>query len=275
MAPTSRIVYLREPRKPKHFPWQKTILRGSILVTLAALLGGALYLVRAPFLRVTEVRVLGAHAVSASAIEAVVREELSGNEFLVIPRDNLLFVSAGRIRETLAREFGGLLDIRVNREFPKRLGITVSERDLWGIACDEVPRNGVSGHCFYLDRDGTTYEEVSGVSGWLLPVIYLNRTVAEGASAVPSELISLFDRSRDALGGIHEQLLSMTVATATPGDVRLRVAKGWELLITSDREPVEWAKMLKTLLEDEIGERAGRLDYLDLRFGNKAFYKFR
>src|SRR3989344_2810393 len=197
----SRVVYLREPPKPKHFPWRKTVLRGSVLVIFAVLLGGALYLVRAPFLRVGEVRVLGAHAVSASAIEAVVREELSGNEFLVIPRDNLLFISAGRVRERLAREFGGLADIRVNREFPKILGITVSERDLWGIACDGVPQNGATGRCFYLARDGTTYEEASGVSGWLLPVIYMNRTVPEGVSAVPPELITFFDRSRDALGG--------------------------------------------------------------------------
>ena len=275
MAPTSRVVYLREPQKSKSFPWRKAVFRSGVLIGLIALLGGAIYLVRAPFLRIAEVRIAGAHAVSASAIEAVVREEISGNEWLVIPRDNLLFVSASRIRERVAREFGGIADIQVSREFPKRLGITVSERDLWGVACDALPRGGASGRCFYLDRNGATYEEVSGVSGWLLPVIFLSRAVPEGPGAVPSELIALFDRSRDALGGIREELLSMAVATATPGDVRLRVAKGWEVWVASDREPAEWAKILQTLLEEEIGGREGRLDYIDLRFGSKVFYKFR
>ncbi|OGG73382.1 hypothetical protein A3A38_03015 [Candidatus Kaiserbacteria bacterium RIFCSPLOWO2_01_FULL_53_17] len=271
----SRVVYLREPQKSKPFPWRKTVFRSGVLIGLLVFLGGATYLIRAPFLRVAEVRVAGAHAISASAIEAVVRDELSGSEWLVLPRNNLLFVSASRIRERVAREFGGIAETKVDREFPKRLDITVSERDLWGVACDEPPRDGASGHCFYLDRNGTTYEEVSGVSGWLLPVIYLGRVVPEGAGAVSPELVSFFDRSRDSLGGIHEQLLSMAVATATPGDVRLRVAKGWDLLVSSDREPAEWVYVLKTILDDEIGARAGRLDYIDLRFGNKAFYKYR
>lgn len=275
MAPSSRVVYLREPQKQKSFPWRKAFFRSGVLVGLVTLLGGAIYLVRAPFLRITEVRVAGAHAVSASAIEAVVREELSGNEWLVVPRDNLFFVSANRIRERVAREFSMVAETAVNREFPRRLGITVSERDLWGVACDTLPRDGTSGRCFYLDRNGATYEEVSGVSGWLLPVISLGRAVSEGAGAVSPGLITLFDRSRDALGVIPERPLSMAVATATPGDVRLRVARGWEIWVSSDREPAEWTNVLKTLLEKEIGEREDRLDYVDLRFGNKVFYKFR
>lgn len=275
MAPTSRIVYLREPQKPKSFPWRKALLRSSVLIGFAALLAGAIYLVRAPLLRVTEIRVDGTRVVSAAAIEAVVREELRGNEWLVVPRDNLLFISAERIRERVGREFGVIAEAAVEREFPQRLGVRVRERVLWGMVCDAPPREGAAGRCFYLDRSGATYEEVSGASGWLVPVIYLGRAVPEGPDAVPSSLIQFFDRSRDAFAGLHEELLSMTVATATPGDVWLRVAKGWSAWVSSDRDPAEWAKVLHTLLEKEIGGREAQLDYLDLRFGNKVFYKYR
>lgn len=271
----NRIVYLREPSKSKVFPWRKVLLRGGSAAILLFLAGGAIAVVRAPFFRVGEVRIFGAHSVSASAIEAVVREDLSGNRWLLVPRDNLLFVSAKHVEERLAHEFGSITNIRVDREFPKRLGVNVSERDLWGIACDHEPKPDAPSRCFYLDRNGTAYEEVSGVSGWLLPVIYMNGSVAEGADAVPPELMTLFDGSQTSLVRIPERLLSLTVATATPGDVRLRVAEGWEIWASLGDAPEDWGKTLATLLQQEIGDRKKNLNYVDLRFGRKVFYKYR
>lgn len=275
MAPPNRIVYLREPPKQKVFPWRRALLRGGVLAAFLFLAGATAFLIRAPLLRVGAVEISGAHSVSASAIEAVVREELSGNLWLLIPRDNLLFVSAERVEGRLAKEFGSITNIHVSRAFPKRLGVSVSERNLWGIACDHEPKPGVPGRCFYLDRKGAAYEEVSGVSGWLLPVIYMSGSIEKGADAVPPEFMTLFDASQTSLAHIHERLLSLTVATATPGDVRLRVAEGWEVWASTSDAPENWERTLATLLQEEIGERKKQLQYVDLRFGKKVFYKYR
>ena len=51
--------------------------------------------------------------------------------------------------------------------------------------------------------------------------------------------------------------------------------EGWSVIVTRAKEPELWLPVLRTLLTEEIKGRRNQLEYLDLRFGNKVFYKFR
>ena len=50
---------------------------------------------------------------------------------------------------------------------------------------------------------------------------------------------------------------------------------GWEILLLEDTDPEAAYKNLELALEREIKDKIASLDYIDLRFGNRIFYKFR
>lgn len=273
MPAPSRIVYPARPKPPRPFP-RRTLLAiagGLVLVAFAA---GAIYLISRPALRIGRVEVRGAVRIPAGDVEGEVRRLASGKYGGLIPRDSILFLSAGAVRRGLRERFPQMVKVDVGRRFPQRLVISVTERTLWGVYCVR-PQAGERQSCAYLDGTGTAYEALAGFEGWLLPVIYGPESALLGAAAVPAAALGFFKEARVKLGAIGADPLALTLSTSTPDDVRLTLAEGWQIWVTRSRPIGEWLGVLTTLLEQEIGERRSSLAYVDLRFGNKVFYRYR
>lgn len=183
-----------------------------------------------------------------------------------MPADSI----AAAIRAALPQ----LASVSVKKHFPNRLEITIRERALWGLACVRGESGGLS-DCAYVDSDGVAYEPVSRIAGWLLPVLVSAEPARIGAEAVSQNFRLLFSQASAALAPIGGPLLWLAVATATPNDVRLGLAEGWEAIVSLGRPVSEWRAALETLLNEEIGNRRASLEYVDLRFGSKIFYKYK
>lgn len=274
MPRDSRVVYPIKP-KPRSKPFsKKAVLVFGLSVLVAVVFIGLLYAVRTPYLRVEQVEISGTRFLPASEIEQAVRNDLSGFFWFIIPRNNFFFVSDRRISGDVLRMFPQLSGVEIDKKFPKKIAVTVKERQLWGVYCFRSP-TAVSVPCFYLDSRGTAYEEFSRFEGWLLPLVYGPEAPKLGEAAISAEKLEFFGEAKAALESAGGRLLSMSLSTTTPDDVRLGVSEGWEVWITATRPVTEWLSVLKTLLASEVGEKRFGLEYVDLRFGNKVFYKYR
>ncbi|MEK9148325.1 MAG: FtsQ-type POTRA domain-containing protein [Patescibacteria group bacterium] len=260
-------------------------------VVLGAMAGGAAYVMTLPALRLERLEIKGADLVSPAAIEAKAREVIRGEVWGFIPRDNFFFVSSELIERELRRYFPQLKKVNVAKRFPNRLMVKIEERQLWGIYCYRPTSARLSqgsllrqisggqaeppSSCFYLDTNGTAYEALAAFEGWLLPVIYSPAPPTLGQEAARPEMLEFYGQAQKAASSINGQILTMTMSTTTPADVRLQLAEGWELWVTAERPTAEWLGVIKSVLEKEIGGRRSELDYVDLRFGNKVFYKYK
>lgn len=56
---------------------------------------------------------------------------------------------------------------------------------------------------------------------------------------------------------------------------KLLTTKGWFLLVSFELDPYQIAENLKLIIEKELKGDLTRLEYLDLRYPNKAYYKLR
>lgn len=279
----SRVVYPVKAKPKKAFP--RRVALGMLVIVALALAGvGAWYLLNLRFLRIERIEIRGQRLLAASELEAAVREMLGGSYFGAVPRNNFFFISGEELERGLVRRFSAIEQIAVDRIFPNRLAVNITERTLWGIYCDrpsarpEPGADGVSAEersCFYLDTRGIAYEELSDVRGWLLPVIYASRPVKAGEQAVPASALRYFKEADAAAAAASARILSMRLATTTADDVRLDLAEGWHLLVATSRPVSDWGRALATVLEQEIRGRRSELEYVDLRFGAKVFYKYR
>lgn len=272
MPRESRIVYAQKAKPPRPFPKRSLFWFAGIGLFLL-LLAAAAYVANLPAFAVNDISVSGRDA-SAEEIREAVRAMLEGKFLLLIPRKNFFAVSGQRIADELQRQFPEIASVHVDKDFPHRIIIRAEGRHLWGVYCR---REGAlpPAECAYLDADGTAYEELEHFAGWLLPVIYGVSPARLGEPAVPPGMLGFFSDAQASLAGIGGKLLVLSFATSTPDDARLSLAEAWYLLVTRSRPVAEWMGTLRTVLEKEIGERRPELEYVDLRFGAKVFYKFR
>lgn len=274
------------PRRPRRFSFRRFLYAGICLVFLCVL-GALYYMLQLPLLRFSDVHVAGLQTLSSEEVMGAVRADLAGTYFFLIPRDSYFFVSGAYLEERLKKQFSRIAEVAVKKTTGQPLSVTITERSVWGIVCEKA--NSVGGSqevlpvqekktdaCFYIDRSGTAFEDVSSFAGSLFPVIYKEEPGMLGQIAVAPADVEFFESSRDFLhlaSGLS--LFSMESQKTSPNDMHLYLKEGWELIVPRDKSPEEWTHVLDVLLSGEIKDRKKDLLYVDLRFGNKVFYKFR
>ena len=269
----SRIVYPVRPRPRKQFPRAaRWLLSAFALLALAA--AGFWYALNLQQLAIDRIEVTGMTMLPVPEIERVTRDAIAGVAWRIAPRSNFFLVSSEALERELRRRFSIIERADISKRFPDRLIVRIEERKLWGIYCARGASDAPE-RCSYLDTRGVAYEELAHVEGSLLPVIYGSRPVLPGEPAVEPTVLDFYRQAGGALSGLQASILSLTFSTSTPEDVRLRLAEGWELWVTHTRPVGEWQSVLATVLGEDIGEKRSRLAYIDLRFGNKVFYKSR
>lgn len=274
MPPPSRIVYPPKPQQKKPLP--RRTLFTLLAILLAAFLGGSfVYLIRMDSLRIDQLELHGLSLLPATAIESELRKAIGGTTWGFLPRDHFLLVSNEAIEHRLRDKFPQIRKIDVSKRFPDRLIAKIEERMLWGVYCLREKRESAPHSCFYLDTTGTAYDALAYFEGFLLPVVYGVLPATLGTEALPKTTLEFFDSAKQALQPLQANLLSLALSSSTPQDVRLNLAEGWYLWVTPSRPITEWLDILNTVLEKEIGSKRAELEYIDLRFGNKVFYKFR
>ena len=263
-----------KPNPQKPFP-RRFFFGLGVLTLLAVLLGGLWYLANLPYLRVDNIEISGIRLLSASEIEAAARENTSGVLWHVFPRGNFFFVSSRGMADNLVQKFPQVSEISVDKKFPNKLMVTVRERTLWGVYCQRPVLHEPDRRCAYIDQRGTAYEDLASFEGWLLPLINGPQPIVLGQVLVAPDTLQFFAGAKSVLRIINGELLSLTLSSSTPEDGQLELAEGWQILVTMARPAEEWSGLLQTILDKDIGPRRNELEYIDLRFGNKVFYKYR
>lgn len=112
--------------------------------------------------------------------------------------------------------------------------------------------------CFYVARDGSSLGEAPYLFGALFPKFYGSREAL--MAALP--FVSRFYEFGKFIANNDD-----TLEIGWPNAMQLK--------ISLKDNPEEIAKNFALILEKEIGDRRDKVDYIDLRFGNRVYYKFR
>lgn len=284
----SRIVYTSRSenayRRPSRIKWR--VLFAVILV--AAFAGGIIYLFRLSQWQITDIKIEGTKVLTEEEIREHAGKVLEGNYFFALPKRSILLAPQNTIIWQLQQSFPRIETISITKKYPSTLIISLQERELWGIFCvygaDQRGLNASSAdlrgnidECVYIDKTGFAFERAPSSSGSLIKKIKIDNSRAMVASyAVEPEIMKDILRLSEKM---ENQLKSPVVAyelfSEIPREVRMTVAEGFTLYLNRDDDIENTLRVLKLVLDEEIKERRSKLDYVDLRFGNKVFYKFK
>ncbi len=255
----------------------------ALVFFLAALVGGLSYFSHNSAFMITAVRIEGATATDREALERSAQTILSGNYYWFFPKRNFFLYPKEALQKSLLNSFKSLETVNIRTPDFKTLVISVTERTphaLWcgAVSGDEAGANGSP--CYFLDERGLLFAEAPSFSGDLYLVYHstIGKEEPIGSVVLPPDRfreVNVFLTSLRTLG------LSPVAVDIDSLDLSIRLKKGGTILVSLNDDFSRTLQNLQSFLAGNAssslsaGQGGEPFRSIDLRFGNKIFFKRR
>jgi hypothetical protein len=269
---------LHTPEFHKKKVWQERIKTAIILLITAVMIGIPIYLLRTEKFLISSVLISGNSVTKSEDIQKIIAEGLSGNYLWIFPRSNTAIFPKDKIVSDLKREIPRLSSVTVMRSGKKGIEVAVTERSPKALYCVDVSDPSSPANCYFMDDTGYIFSIAPAFSG----NVYLTYNSAPfydeplGKQAVDKEELKDTLSFVSWLGtlGIYPRVFLIKM-----DEYRLVLANGAELMWekNADLDSIR-ANLTAFFSQDSIRKEKDFLErvlYIDMRFGNKIFYKFR
>jgi hypothetical protein len=266
--------------------------RLTALAVLGALGGWIWFVGFSPTFRIDEIEIRGNETIPKWEIRDAVTDALKGRRWLFMPKSSLLVVSEAELADALAERYV-LETVTVSKRPPRTLVVELKERVSAVLLQMPDGRQGL------VDLQGTVtrlYRPEEAIEA----VRKLGPTLGEREGA-PRPTYPVIIDERDERLELREEALKPNVVQAAidlPGlfeerfgrspyyeDVRIdgkaavtlrvRASEGWSIYLDAGQDLREQLMNAEIVLRTKVGAERAQLDYIDVRFGEKVFFKLR
>lgn len=238
---------------------------------LCAAIVGFFYI---PAFAIRDIQVEGVGSLSVESIQTRVQESLRGRRYLVFPKKNAFVYSDAAVASDLKTAFPKLDTIVVSLENFHSIKVVVTERKPYATFCGASPDVPQS-PCLFLDVSGVAYEPAPDFSDNAYVRWYGGGALVSGARYLAEEKFRSVSALVDAFHSVKLEPMSAYVNEVE--DVSVKDRSGLEVRFTLSRKPEEVLNLLRAALISEVlvGKALSSIEYIDLRFGNRLYYRLR
>ncbi len=263
-----RVVFRQEPRRLTTGYFKRIVF----LLGVGALIASCVYvLFFSPLLRIREVSLVGNKIVTNKEINAIISEESGKKVWGLIPRDSFLLFPRSRIADRLRRAFPLIASVSLDRQLPGRIAVTVAEYEpvlLWTS----------KGDWYVVDILGRAVVQISPEQAETikLPVVTdeLDQTFGLQETVASSQLVTFVGQIAALIPQQTNLVIrDISVPSAAAGEVHLHMTEGFVVYVDPTRDAADQVSILSDLLAKEIKDKRKRIQYIDLRVPNWAYYK--
>jgi hypothetical protein len=274
----SREDYLRRKRN-------RRLLRYGIILAISALfVGGVSYVSRLPKFTISEIRLSGGVLVTEEEVSASALQYLHGSYLWIFPVGNALWYPRSDLQRYLKESFSRIDTIDTHLENSHTLIIDITEKQpvaTWcgtnppeaGAALDSLPQ------CYFMDSSSVIFAPAPNFSGDAYFTYYGpvdGDPIGRSYIASTTEFAGLADLVQVAR---KLSLRPQYLVAKGEGQYSLVVSGGAEILFDTEEPLSAVAENLEALLKNQIFASSTSKDlpveYIDLRFGNKLYYKLK
>ncbi len=289
--------YLRKKRKIKRIKY------GIAAFLFVLIVGLASYISHRPEIRISKVKLTGGVLVTETDIESSSLTFMKGSHFLLFPKNNSFWYPKQKLEKYLSEAFRRIDTIDIKRDNFKTLSITITERKPVAIWCDSLPGQAktvistttnsvvenvvISEQCYFMDQNSTIFSEAPYFSGDAYFKYYgqVGSTTPETDLSV-NPIGKYYIASTTMFGeitGFIEATRKMSLRPAylvaeANEEFSLIVYGGGRIYFDTKTALTRVAQNLESLLSSkELSTNVARMSiqYIDLRYGNKLFYKLK
>lgn len=221
------------------------------------------------FLQVKNIVITGEDRVDSEELFSFVESRLE-NRVLFIPTESIFSLGLGRLERDILESFPQIAAVELGRGYPESLNVVVVERREIAFWCQDVEEEE---NCFLVDTEGIIFEQVSVKPGLAeIETDGLGMDLGDGVidKDLLGQILYVESKLKELLEIETKEVIVLTEY------FQVRVGNGW-LAYFNPAQDLNWQlTKLGAVLEKKIPiERIGDLEYIDLRFGNLAPFKYR
>lgn len=287
----------------------------AAIAAVVAVAAVAWSVVWSPLFRIKEVAVNGATPATEAEMRRIVGDVRAGRRLLVFPQDNVLFFDPDACRAAIGERFylaelaitrrlSGSIIIGVKEKVTAAAWLSAGRffaLDARGdiireMSPDEIlrlrdlPSGYVSASISEMDADSMSAPEVGPAAAPNLPaqepanpvpLILGDETAGPtgglkiGDNALPPELAGLAIEAHNRLGQAAGARIRWFVARSSRDSLEAVMDGGWRVVLTGALPFETQAARLSLVLREKIGARLPELDYVDLRYDERIFFRFK
>ena len=264
--------YLRKKRKRKLFKY-------GVLVFLAVfIIASVSYISHQPKIRIGKVKLSGGVLVTQDDVESKSLEYLRESYMWLFPKNNIFLYPRKGLEKYLKETFKRIDTISIHRNDFQTLDIKITERKPTALWCGTIVSD--TEHCYFMDQNSAIFAPAPKFSGDAYFKYYgLVETDPIGKYYISST--TEFAEISDFIQKLKE--LSLGPQYLVPkgtGQFSVVLSGGGEIYFNVNKEPLSkvLANLEALLRTSELSNKTkGNLpiEYIDLRYGNKLFYKLK
>lgn len=249
----------------------------AVLLVLGSLAYGAHYVSYLPRLTIGAVKVAGTEALEPSLIEAFVWSELDDGSYHFVSRSNIFVYPKPVIERDLVASIPRLKSASVGlaAPFSNTLVVTVTERHPYARWCESA---STSSACYAMDDGGFIFAAASTS----LPAAFATPYIFTGTLAsAPIGTIFLPAHMQGVsalLASLQQQSgeIPISISVVNDQDLSITFQSGFYLKVSFGEDADTVARNLKLVLSSSaLSGKIDRLEYVDLRFGNRVYFKLK
>jgi hypothetical protein len=246
------------------------------VLLLVVLIIGIVMLLRLDRLQIRNVVVTGNITTSETEIEEFVNKIIDSNYLFVIPKRNSLIYPADTITASIKGNFLRVAEVSLNTESFEYLNVKITERKAVAKWCNPVD-------CYVIDDNGyafSKYDESLSNSlqvGELLAFTGMDESIGSeplGKNIIPKDMVTKFLELKATIETFG--LKAKELEYRSKDEIVFKIDGSGRIILNERRPFEESMNNLKTVLNSDIFKgKLESMDYIDTRFGNKVFYKFK
>lgn len=259
-------------RKPHQFKRKRSIFKNRFFwlgIIIFVFIGSLFYfLFFSEVFQVKNIIVTGEEKVSKESIRLLIEKKLE-NKILFFKTKSIFLVNLKETKKDILNSFPQIAEVEINQGSPDSLNIVVVERLGSVNWCREES-------CFLLDSEGIIFEE-SQLNANLIKINDKQNITpfTLGERAIEGDFLKKILKIESKLKtGLRVPIEEFIIISEER--LNVKTSENWEIYLNPKKD-IDWqiTKLLVVLEEKIPPETRKDLEYVDLRFGNFAPFKYR
>ncbi len=275
--------YFRKKRR------RKFLKIGLVILFIIFIIGLASYISHRLEIRISKVELSGGILVTQPEVESKSLSYISGSYFWLFPKNNALLYPTKGLLNYLSLTFKRIDTVNIHRKDWRTIVVEITERKPIATWCDTLPNatstpmmeDGVGvERCYFLDQNGTIFAPAPYFSGDAYFKYYglVRADTPIGMQYLAST--TEFSEITDFIEAIKKLSIKPEYLIAKGQDEFSLVTSGGGQIYFDTKIPLSVvAENLQALLRTpELSPSSTQdlpVEYIDMRFGNKLFYKLK
>lgn len=275
----SRSSILRRSRQKRSRKRKKRflIIFVGILFGVSLFIGFFAWLFTQERFLIKNINIYDNSVVQTEDIMKIVNKENSGKYLLLFKKQSSFIYPKNAIEDRLLEEFKRIKTIEINRKDFNTLEIYITEYKPKYLWCDKYTKesndssSGMNESCYFTNEEGYVYAKAPFFSGNVFFKWYTEKLNDNpiGSLMLDDDVFNKLITLKDVIQSMGFDLIQIT--EQKEGDYTFIIDGGNKILFNINQDSTTLVDTLDSVL-GEISKNK-TFEYIDLRFGNKVFYK--